>query len=523
MREVLTREYEILISAPSDVYSFVETVKAAIAEYNNEQGVNDNIRFVQKNWREHSFPAYGKSAQDIINEQLTNRAEIVIALFGAKFGEPTENYLSGTLEEIETVHRNGGRVMTYFYKGASDIGSIDADQLKKVQDFQKNYKGLYAEFKDADELKQKVYINLIKLSGVLAQEAQKDLRLYSFKEDELHEELTYSQYDFLHSGVTANLEQRIRGLIEQINAINLPKPKPKVVEKSVEKKDSPTVGEVLGKDVVEKIVSFTGTLAAMFPTEDVKFAEDFSTFVKRFSSEKGVAISDDFFEIGKAGYSVNDMMFGHKQYTLFGTDDEKKKVELLKDLQRDVHLYYHLLSFLKQYIGKYYLTLVLKNESNIYADDISIKLYFDRGTVSNPRKFKLNDYDIGELVAELPQEFVDKDNVDIEDMDYEAVRYPTPIPIPDTFGFGGDGKDLEYYQDYYAAANEEVYPYLMNDKGDKTIIKIDLKTGLKQFTARFLCAKLILNEPVKSVKYKITSKSFGHEISGELTYNGEEK
>ena len=40
--------------------------------------------------------------------------------------------------------------------------------------------------------------------------------------------------------------------------------------------------------------------------------------------------------------------------------------------------------------------------------------------------------------------------------------------------------------------------------------------GIKQFTAQFLCAKLMFKRIPDKITYEITSKSFGHIIKGEL-------
>lgn len=513
MKEVLIREYEILISAPSDVYSFVETVKSAIAEYNNEQGAIDHIRFIQKNWREHSVPAYGKSAQVIINEQLTNNAEIVIAMFGAKFGEPTEKYSSGTLEEIETVHKSGGRVLTYFYTGALEVASIDPEQLKKVQEYKKTYQGLYGEFKTEDELKKRIYTDLIRLAYDLKNSVEKDLMLYSFQDDELHDELTYTQYDFLHSEAMENIIGKIKTLIAEINGIVIEKPVPIT-------RDQTEIDALLGNfEAVQKTIKAAQSLAAAFPTEAIIFDDDFTTLVQAFVKANGLTISDDFFDIGNAAYSGNQLM----GYSICGKDNEEKKAELLLKLQDKIHIYYHLLDFVKQYADKYYLTLVIKNESNIFADGITIKLYFEKGAVVNPADLSINARDIGDIVKDFPDLFVQKDNVDIEDMDYGIINYPTHIQHYNPITLTSSEPDLDYYKDYYRANNKEVYPILFNEKENQTVIKIELKTGLKQFTSRFLCAALILNKPIESVKYYMTSKSFGHEIKGELKYKAEEK
>lgn len=178
MSDKSIKRYTLMISAPSDVYNFVVAVKRAIDKYNLEQCPIDNVYFIQKNWRDHAIPGYGERPQEIINNQITNEADLIIALFGAKFGEPTVKYPSGTLEEIETVHKNGGNVLTYFYT-MSDKSDFD-EQFDKVQEYKNTYNGIYGEFKDENELSDKVYKHLKNIVFSLQEKISNDIKLCSY-------------------------------------------------------------------------------------------------------------------------------------------------------------------------------------------------------------------------------------------------------------------------------------------------------------------------------------------------------
>lgn len=514
MKEVVFREYEILISAPSDVYSYVDTVKKAIDSYNNTQGLVDRIRFNQKNWREHAIPKYGKGPQNAINEQLTNNAEIVIALFGAKFGEPTEKYQSGTLEEIETVFKKGGEVLTYFGNGKIvDLDSIEAVQLEKVREFKKTYNGLYGEFSSKKTLLDKLKVALQRLATTLKNKEANDLRIVSYKNGELYNELAYIYHDFFNSEYMNEKREAIKRLIKTVNGISIVKPVPVNVDLT------PLLNDKQLDGLTRSIKNIASFAAATFPTAKIVFDDDFYSLVVDFADKNGIELSDDFMYIGDACYSGMALT----GYSLSGNDEEKEKVEALLDLQREIKKYYHLCAFIQQYTDKPFLSLVIKNESNLFADDISIKLYFEKGIVVDPLSLQLNEQDIGEIVQNFPDLFEQKNDVDIENMVYGAVRFPNFVPYVDYLTSRSTKPDLDYYQDYFEASNKKMYPFLINEKQDKTIIKIDLPKGIKQFSAQFLCASLMLNRVAKSVKYSIVSKSVGHEIKGELKYRDEEE
>lgn len=81
-----------------------------IFECNSHDAENMNVR-----WEREVVPTYGESGpQDIINEQLVNKFDILIGVFWTKIGTPTLRASSGTLEEINIFIQNIKAVMVYF-------------------------------------------------------------------------------------------------------------------------------------------------------------------------------------------------------------------------------------------------------------------------------------------------------------------------------------------------------------------------------------------------------------------------
>lgn len=99
----------------------------------------------------------GDHPQNILNKQGVDGADIVIAIFGSRLGSPTENSLSGTVEEIKRAIDAGKPVHLYFFKGASP-NDVDVNQLDGLRKFKKRMqgRGLFGEYEDADTLIQYV-------------------------------------------------------------------------------------------------------------------------------------------------------------------------------------------------------------------------------------------------------------------------------------------------------------------------------------------------------------------------------
>lgn len=98
--------YDVLISCPSDVGEYVDSIKSAISRFNSTIGEYKDIVLRTRYWKDDSFAQSGGKAQELLNKQIVETSDLAVAVFWTKFGEPTEHYASGTEEEIETIrHR----------------------------------------------------------------------------------------------------------------------------------------------------------------------------------------------------------------------------------------------------------------------------------------------------------------------------------------------------------------------------------------------------------------------------------
>ena len=163
------KEIRVLIASPSDVQTARELLLDKLETKFRREGYEEKCgkRIVVDGW-EHLASQNGY-AQDIVNEKLLSKADIVIAVFKHKLGSPTLNLKdnterapSGTAEELlyairETKDNTKTLGMAYFSNKAPIISldSIDFDQTKeqwnKLKTFKKKigtkilYKGYNAE------------------------------------------------------------------------------------------------------------------------------------------------------------------------------------------------------------------------------------------------------------------------------------------------------------------------------------------------------------------------------------------
>jgi hypothetical protein len=93
-------------------------------------------------------------AQEAINRQLIDKADIIVAIFWSRFGSPTGVADSGTVEEIERGIRKKKTVMVYF----SDLEPLPPDtrtaQLELLENFKSKMTGLWSAFQSRQKFKE---------------------------------------------------------------------------------------------------------------------------------------------------------------------------------------------------------------------------------------------------------------------------------------------------------------------------------------------------------------------------------
>lgn len=102
--------------------------------------LSKRVAIEYKIWTIDRVAEAGKSAQAILNRQIVNSADGIIALLGNRLGSPTpEGYLSGTVEEIEILINAGREKYTHVFfkdnslkKKSASIQGQQVDEYKKT-------------------------------------------------------------------------------------------------------------------------------------------------------------------------------------------------------------------------------------------------------------------------------------------------------------------------------------------------------------------------------------------------------
>jgi hypothetical protein len=160
--------FEILIASPGDVSKERDTVVRAITGWNAANSRRSGIILQPIRWELDSVPSMADDGQAIINRQLVDGADILIAVFWARVGTSTPRGISGTAEEIDLFRSTRREAMIYF-KNARVPLEHDADQLAHLKAYKNALKkdGLVFTFKTPALLHEQVTRHLSKfLNGI---------------------------------------------------------------------------------------------------------------------------------------------------------------------------------------------------------------------------------------------------------------------------------------------------------------------------------------------------------------------
>jgi hypothetical protein len=156
----------VMISGPGDTMEEVAAVRDAIAKWNSDHAVDQEVVFIPRHFSTDAVPVYAADVdgQFVINQQMTMNSDVVLCLFKDRLGTATDrNEHSGTVEEADL--RVGTERVHMLFSGEAPSVEVWRDQKAREQrirvdefreQLEKAHKGLYGTFHSLDELKDMV-------------------------------------------------------------------------------------------------------------------------------------------------------------------------------------------------------------------------------------------------------------------------------------------------------------------------------------------------------------------------------
>lgn len=155
--------YKLLISCPGDVKEELKIIDEVVGEFNDMFSDTLGVTILPKHWSKSSYPQSGGKPQALLNDQFVNDCDAAVAIFWTRFGSPTDEYGSGTEEEIETMLKSNKQVFMYFSDKPINPSDYDVEGYKRIQAFREKYKdrGIYETYTSLERFRELFRAHLI--------------------------------------------------------------------------------------------------------------------------------------------------------------------------------------------------------------------------------------------------------------------------------------------------------------------------------------------------------------------------
>ena len=157
-------QYDLLISCPGDIEDEISIINKVVKQFNEQFSDVLDINVRTKHWTKNSYPESGGEPQKLLNKQLVKDCDAAIAIFWTRFGTPTDEYGSGTEEEIEEMIEAGKQVFMYFSEKPLPPSKTakNMSEYNKVCEFRERYKskGLYYTYCSDDEFSKQLFAHI---------------------------------------------------------------------------------------------------------------------------------------------------------------------------------------------------------------------------------------------------------------------------------------------------------------------------------------------------------------------------
>lgn len=154
--------YNVMIASPGDVARERAIAREVTLEWNAINSTYRKIVLLPIGWDTHSAPSMSDTAQAVINSQVLEQCDLLIAIFWTRLGTPTGEFASGTVEEIERHISTDKPAMIYFSNAPVVPDSIDQVQYAAMVEFRESLKtrGLVSFFDDSSTFRSDLFRHL---------------------------------------------------------------------------------------------------------------------------------------------------------------------------------------------------------------------------------------------------------------------------------------------------------------------------------------------------------------------------
>ena len=201
------KDVNIMIGCPEDAERYIPAIKKGINNFNQNCGKLYNVSLQAHHYKSDTFSAHG-NPQDVINKQLCDSCDLLIAILFMSAGSANATREFGTFAEIDYFKQKNKNAFVFEFKGTATINMADQQQVNQLNELiealKKNKnKIFFAEYKDADGLTKAVetqlstyYENMKRRSQPKQKPGRGRGKLAPVKHNELQTHMHYHMHQF---------------------------------------------------------------------------------------------------------------------------------------------------------------------------------------------------------------------------------------------------------------------------------------------------------------------------------------
>ena len=505
-------QYDLLISCPGDIKEEIEVINRTVQKFNDQFSDTLGISIRTRHWSKNSYPQSGGKPQALLNEQFVKKCDAAVALFWTRFGTPTDEYGSGTEEEIEIMLDAGKQVFLYFSDKPIPPSETDWEGYQKVQAFKQKYNGIYFSYCTAEDFESSFYAHLtqyfLSVNAVADAKLQRKSQLVLRGIDvdgHLCETPTVFDFKFNTSKDSKTQLSEIKELYRKIDSMHMGQRLP-VEEDEIDQ--SPL-----------NALAYMGS--SLFPpiTIDQKIQEAIVATAKALE----ISLSNDFFHLGNLSKNITSVsLMGGCSYT--GTKDEELKYELIIELHESISEFINWSKIEDAYAGLTCIQLAIENSGTAVDEDIEVELRFNNHILLPLDK-------LPEIQDEYAIEYL-LDKCDLEALlsipptaQYKA--YEDSQKLGSHIGTGQNIRPFDSfmgrdYQEDYQDDIADIYCYEIFAEKDQCIMKVKFDY-IKHHTVIAFPTPIFLQQVPTEIEYTITSQNSPDILSGKILVQTIEK
>ena len=485
--------YNLLISCPGDVKSEITIIEEAVNEFNELYAEPLGITVQTRHWSKSSYAQSGGKPQELLNNQFVEKCDAAIAIFWTRFGTPTDEYGSGTEEEIEIMLQSGKQVFMYFSDKPCPPSQVDDEGYKRVQAFREKYKdkGVYFTYSTDEEFRKLFLAHLSmyflsdkRIKNVIG-EHRSNLKLLGIDENgKLSEDASIYQFRLNANTTMEEYMDSIRAMYQ----------------------------EIAGLKVGKRAASPSGP-SGLFLYQPVDIDEKEREFIISIAKMLKLELPDDFFDLGNLSKNPlsSDFLTGPR---LEGSADEIRKYEKIQELQETISDALKWARVEEAFSDKRCIKLAIQNCGKAIDEDVEITVEIPQKSLLTLDEFpQFSNKTMGYLLNECAMDVLFGISSTAEYLEYsESQKNSSPYYRSSSHGLPGIIPD---YSGDFKAELDDIFCYSIYPSGDNYILKLKVDY-IKHNTSVAFPSVLFLTDEITGIPYKITSKSNPDIVEGTL-------